>query len=237
MNKYAPVENWKQRQRHGMTMSRLQMGILQDLRTAKQDGFPFIYITKVDPRTLRAMQNFGWIYLSPGGDKDQDRYTITDRGLKALKIFEQPSRRYDGICPACNTRPKEFTSKGKAIGYCKECARESKRKARAMGRPLVKPNRMCSCCREKPVHVYSSGKPKTYCKECLKQKRSIYKKEMHKRLIERIKNGEFLACCRCKTEPRWHTENTVFAYSHKCYRDYMNDRYEQKRLKAISIES
>ena len=223
----APVANWKQRHRHGMCMSHKQMTILQFLEQSKRAGFEFAELPKIDPRTLRSMAEQDWIFASPG--LDGIRYKITARGLKALHIFEQPTRRFDDMCPSCCEQPKHRYSSGRKAGYCRECLRDlAKRQYKRKGYG-IRQDRMCSRCGKFPVYVRPSGRAITYCLHCKNVMNRREKRRAHKRNIARIAAGEHIPCIRAGcNEPRYHSENTVYDYCYAHYREYMNDYYRRK---------
>lgn len=225
MHSTAPVENWKQRNRHGMTMSQKQMGILQDLRAAKEAEFPWVYLDGVHARTLNSLLRFDWVAVSPGGELDRDRYRITHAGLKALKIFEVPPRRYDGICPVCGVRPKQMMPSGQH-GYCKECDKAHKQRQRALGRPRLNPNRPCSDCGGGPLYVTSTGEVTTWCKACRSKHRAADRRRRNERLLARIAAGD-IPLCKCG-QPLYVT-TWVHDRCEGCWRDYQKC-YRMRRV-------
>lgn len=151
------------------------------------------------------------------------------RGLNALHIFEEPTRRYDDLCPSCCERPKHHYSTGRKAGYCKECLKNSSRRRYKLKLYGIRHDRMCSRCHKFPVHVRPSGRAITYCLHCKNVLGRREKKRMHKRNIRRIANGELLPCRRegCN-EQRYHSDNTVYDYCYAHYREYMNDYHQRK---------
>lgn len=227
MHSIAPVLHWKQRRRSGIVMSHRQMEILQFLDQSKRSGFEFVKLPKIHIKTLNAMIDADWIFASPG--HDGIRHKITARGLKALHIFEQPTRRFDDLCPSCCERPKHHYKTGRKAGYCRECMSDlAKRRYKRAGYG-IRQDRLCSRCHKFPVHVRASGRAITYCMHCKNVLGRREKKRMHKRNIQRIANGELLPCRRpgCN-EQRYHTPNTVYDYCYVHYREYMND-YDRRR--------
>ena len=108
-------------QRQGLPlMTTIMLAVLQRLRDANNDGRKFIHLDDVHGRTLRSMETRDWIFSSPG--LDGTRHCITGRGLKALAVYEAPSKkRDDGLCPACGTNPIHYYATGKRAGYCERC--------------------------------------------------------------------------------------------------------------------
>jgi hypothetical protein len=223
----TPVMNWKQRRRHGISMSRRQFVVLQQLEQSKLNGFEFMDLQGVHKNTLNFLQREDYIFASPG--IDGTRYKITYRGLKVLRIFEQPTRNFDDMCPTCCERPKHFYNTGRKAGYCKECLGEMSKRAYKRKGYGIRQDRMCSRCRKFPVHVRKNGRAITYCMHCKNVLGRRQKKRMHKRNIRRIAAGELLPCLRpgCN-EQRYHTANTVYDWCHKHYREYMNDYHQRK---------
>lgn len=86
-----------------------------------------------------------WILESEG--PDGVRYRITGRGLKALKLYETPRQRRDGICPACGVRPKRTYSTGRRCGWCLTCDRAYSRKKT---KRLRQQSGLCCRCHKRP---------------------------------------------------------------------------------------
>lgn len=132
--------NWKKRRRGDFPpMKADTFLLLQDMRTAKEADYSWVYLDKVHRRKIHAMLENGWIIRSKGGDLDRDRYSITNRGLEALKIYEAPlfsrnkqKSNYPPIeqdstkqmCSQCRVRPKLVYKNGSVCTYCRECRRE-----------------------------------------------------------------------------------------------------------------
>ena len=229
----APVENWKQRHRYGMTMSQRQMQILQFLEQSKRQGFEFVTLPKLHPKTLRVMQEQDWIFASPG--EDGTRYKITLRGIKALRIFEQPTRRFDDLCPNCCDRPKHRYSTGTKAGYCLDCIHELAARAYKRRGYGIRPDRLCSRCHKFPVYVRPSGKVLTYCLHCKNVMNRREKKRAHRRNLARIANGEHIPCiCKGCNEPRYHTQKIVYDYCYAHYREMQND-YNRRKKASLSV--
>lgn len=226
-NPYTPVSNWKQRRRHGMNMSRRMLLLLQQMRQAKQDDWPWVILEGVHKRTINSLLKFGWVAASVG--LDGTRYSITVAGLKALSIFEQPPRRFDGICPACGIRPKQTKPNGRIYGYCVECEREHKRKQYHLGRYRMNPDALCCQCHERPRHRTANGKVSAYCTQCRHARRAQERQRMHELNLERIRRGEVLLCRRCKERPRRYTDKYVHDYCRECQREYMNEYNHRRR--------
>ena len=80
-------DDWKVRSRRGLpSMTQHMMAVLKTLRDAKQADWPFIALPGVCKPTLKALIARDWIFESPG--LDGLRYTITERGEKAIKVYE-----------------------------------------------------------------------------------------------------------------------------------------------------
>lgn len=208
-------------------MTALMERALQQLRGADQAGAPFVHLPDVHKHTIRALVKRDWIFASKG--LDGTRYRITGRGLKALKAYEQPPRRYDGICPVCGVRPKKVYPGGRQYGYCDECEREHKRRMWKMKGKQLDRTAPCSDCGIRPRHIYPSGAIIIYCYECRQSRRAEERRRKHARLLERIRSGEVILCIRCHAAPRYHTTNTVYDYCYDCYRAYMNDYNDRRR--------
>lgn len=198
------------------------------LHLAEEDDAPWLYLEEFDPRVARSLCRRGWAAEAPANALDRARYRISALGLKALKVYSRPARRRDGLCPTCGTRPKYRMPCGRVYGYCKECDREAKRKARKMKRPRVRAGRPCSRCRTRPVYE-SEAKRYTFCYECLKEYRKEQRERRRARMMERLKKGEPVLCIRCKRETVYHTEKSVFDYCRKCFYEMQNARYHRKK--------
>jgi hypothetical protein len=216
----------KQATRQGLpTMSQAMMRVLYRLREAKQTEWHFIMIEDADPRTLRTLVRRDWIVCS---QIQGIRYAITGRGLQALEVYEQPSHRFDGICPDCQKRPKMRYSTGTQAGYCKACIQVRQKQAYAEKGNQLNPEGLCAQCGKRQRHTYPSGYTIIYCAKCRTKRRKKERRQKHKSLLKRIKQGEFLPCYRCREKPRYHTANTVYDYCHDCCREYQNE-YSRKR--------
>lgn len=226
------TRQWKQRRRAGLpVMSRHMMLVLQDMRAAKASGFPFVDLSGVHKRTINALVRFDWIFESPG--LDGVRYKITLRGEKALKVYERPTYRYDGLCPRCGLRPKKNWSSGKTCGYCDECLRKRDKRQYALKGHQFRPDSVCPMCKERPRLTYRNGKQHTYCAECRHARRAQERRRQHDLNLERIARGEVLLCRRCKAQPRYHTNKYVYDLCPDCQRAYMNAYNARRRGKQV----
>lgn len=221
------AENWKQRRRAGLVMSWKQMSLLRALRDAADAGAPAVYLDGLHQRTLKSLLRHGWVFRSVDRrGLDRDRYAITDKGRRALKIFERPAKRLDGVCPACGVNPKLVYPSGQ-YGYCKDCDREHKRRQRALKRPRLNPNRPCSDCGGGPLYVTSTGEVKTWCAACRKKRRAADRQRRRERLLARIATGD-IPLCKCG-EPLYVTPGGwVVDKCESCHKAYMA-RYNARR--------
>lgn len=212
-------------------MSQVMMTVLYRLREAEQSQYPFASI-EADPRTLRTLVQRDWIIASDG--LDGIRYRITGRGLHALTVYEQPSpKRDDGLCPDCGLQPRMTYSTGRQIGYCQDCNRTRQNRGYAEKGNQLDPNGLCARCKKHQRHTYPSGHTVPYCIKCRKELRKKERTQKHKALLKRIQQGEFLPCYRCKEQPRYHTQNTVYDYCSACYRAYHNEYIRKWELKRV----
>lgn len=142
--------------------------VLMRLREAKQNDWPFIHLPDVHVNVTRPLERKGWIFGSLGDDGI--RFTITSAGLKALKVYEKPSRYYDGICPTCRTRPKMLRKSGKYFPYCNVCRLASNRRRSQLGIQRLIPGKPCANPKCSNVR-YTSSKGRTYsrCLDCLNE--------------------------------------------------------------------
>lgn len=222
-------EGYWQRGRRGLPqMTSYMMPVLQFLRDAKREGWTFVALDKVHGKTLNTLLERDWVFESVGIDGSV-KHSITERGLQALKVYEPKLRRDDGMCPECEGQPVHRYKSGRKAGYCKDCLskRAKDNYVRRVGQ--ARPDRLCSRCRKFPRYVRPSGRCIPYCLHCKNVLGRRQKRRMHKRNIKRIQNGELLPCLRegCN-EQRYHSQNTVYDWCHKHYREYMNDYYKRK---------
>ncbi len=223
-----PVENWKTRRRHGMVMTRIEMGVLQYLREAKAHDpeCPIADLPGVDPRVIRSLMTKGWIFVSPG--LDGTKYYISVHGERALRIFEKPTPRFDGICPRCNERPVHISKNGRNTRYCLECQRKQNKRKYELKLPRFQ-SKICPRCGERPRHQLKSGRYQTYCAECIHEGRKEERRRRRERELERIQNGEVLLCRRCKNAPRRLAGKYLSDYCDDCYRAYMAEYNDKRR--------
>lgn len=218
----------KTRRRGWPLMTPYMLGVLQHLRQSKADGWPYVLVPDVCKATLVALFERDWIFASPGSDGA--RYGITERGERALKVYEAPGHRYDGICPTCGLRPKHVSKSGRQDGYCLECGNASKRRAYRLKRPTVKVGRMCSRCHKRPVHVLSGGRAISYCLRCKNLRNRKAKKNYRKHNARMARLGIVKTCTRpgC-TRPRHVTPSSVYELCREHYREWYNDYRHRKR--------
>lgn len=223
----APSPIWKQRKRRGLpSMTAKMLAVLQQLRAAKEADWPFVTFKGVYKSTIKALEDRYWIFPSKG--LDGVRYGITSKGEKALKVYELPSKRYDGICPTCEQRPKHVTRGGRREGYCLDCLRASARRARALKLKRKRGDVFCSRCHKRPRHRHKNGTFNTYCDHCKRVMARRWKRKAFKRQLERARRGE-LICIRCKDAPRHYTEKSVYDYCAGCLKVYMREYNDRRR--------
>jgi hypothetical protein len=166
----------------------------------------------------------------PARALDGVRYTITGRGMKALEVYERPTRHFDNVCPTCERRPRGVFATGKQMPYCVECYREHGRKQFALKSWQLDPDAPCSRCKKRPRHVFPSGKRITYCTHCRKVLRRTERKRKMKRKLWLISIGRPPICLKCD-QPVYHTTKTVYDYCYAHYRHMQND-YMRRRKTA-----
>lgn len=227
---YTPVENWTQRERHGMVMTHKQLDVLVRLREAKlaDPECPFAALDDVNKRIVRSLVDRGWIFISPG--LDGTKYYISVHGERALRVFERPvGKRYDGLCPDCGVRPKHVSASGRQSGYCLECSNRLGRRKYHHGVPRASAdNSICPRCHKRPRHVLPGGKQVTYCLHCKRVMARRNKRKNKQRLMEKARRGE-LICIRCKERPRHYTENSVYDYCRECWTAYLIEYNDRRR--------
>lgn len=223
----VPGEKWKQRRRGGLIMSQRMLLLLQDMRAAQAAGWKWVAFNGgVHKRTINSLIRRDWISQSKG--IDGVRYSITARGLKALRVFEAPTYRYDGICPTCGLRPRAVTASGNELAYCRECQRlHRKRQYELFGHQFA-PDSLCPDCGQRPRQVYPSGKRGVYCRECRNKRRREERRSQKNLNRKRIERGEVLLCCRCHSRPRAYTDKTIYDYCEECRREYHREYYRSR---------
>lgn len=216
---------WKRGDLPLMTLH--MMEILQQLRAADESGFPFVTM-KLHYKTSDGLIDRDWVVRSIGINGDE-AWKITGRGLDALRVYERPGPRRDGICPDCGIKPKQVSRNGTVYGYCHDCNQKHYKRQFALKGNQLKPEGLCARCKKRPRHIYPSGFVIVYCKKCLRVHRKAERRRKHQQLFKRIANGELILCIRCKTEPRYHTRKVVYDYCHACYRELQNDYCRRKK--------
>lgn len=211
--------------------------VLVALRTAKEAGHPYVASAWFHGRTLRALEVRDWIAESL--DKQRaPAYYITARGLKALEVYEQPTRyHYDGTCPTCEQRPRGHTSTGKLKPYCDRCQRQSDNAQYCLKGHQYKPDGLCPRCKLRPRHVYPSGFQSPYCLICRKALRKKERRAKVRRRLWLIRIGRPPVCLKCD-QPVYHTAKTVFDYCYRHYREYQKAYWERTRRKqGVEMEA
>lgn len=227
------AEYW-QRTRRGVTMTSYQFRVLRLLRDAKAAEFPFIDLVGVDKRTIRNLHDQDWIFVSPG--LDGTRYTITERGERALRVHEEPLRRNpNSICPTCKERPRHVTKSGRISAYCLECARDLSRRKWEHRAPRFKSD-TCPRCKKRPRHEYPGGGIATYCTHCVRVMKRRNKRKNKQRKLDAARRGE-LMCITCKVKPRHHTDVSVYDYCMDCLRAYQTQYNDQRRPNSPSAKA
>lgn len=215
-----------------MSPASLTQSVLQLLVDARNQGWPFIPLEEVSPKLIRDLVRRQWIFLSPGGQLDADRFKILPAGEMALQEMLAPrKRRKTGIrkpiCPICGIRPKRFRPSGKLAPYCNQCENERSREKWHRNAPRFKSN-ICTRCKKNQRYVYPSGRMVAYCKRCLRIVKNENKQKNKQRKLEAARRGE-LMCIRCKMNPRHFTEHSVYDYCRDCLRTYMNEYNDRRR--------
>lgn len=228
-----PPRHWGRRI-NGMYCTATMYEVLKCLVDAQAKDWTYVPLPGVHKRTINSLETRGWLLASPG--VDGWRYTITNEGKRAYKIFSRPAKRSDGICPTCGIRPRHYLN-GKRQGYCKECQAEYKKTMYHMGRHRINPDRLCSCCHQRPLHRMSGGKLSTYCTECRHARRKEEKRSQRERDLARVRAGEILLCRMCKERPRAYTENYVRDYCPECQRAYLAQYNDRRRPGSKAAKS
>jgi hypothetical protein len=210
------VSAWVKRQRGGIpSITSTMMGVLRHLRQAKRDEYAYQTLSDVHGRTINALLERDWIAESPG--YDGTRYYLTGRGEKALKVYERPTRHFDGLCSQCEERPRGHWSNGNLKPYCDECQRTlNNRRYHDMGN-RYREGQTCPRCGERERHTYPSGFTIGYCLECRTAMRKEERERKHARRIEMARRGEPMMCIACEKAPIYITGKTTYDYCHACY--------------------
>jgi len=197
--------------------SELMVDVMQQLREA--DGF--IRLNDVHGKTLRSLLNRDWIICSfPRKNPNDKKYKLTNRGQKALEIYEIPPdeydlRRFDNICCRCGERERGVFKSGNPMPYCKPCFRRMQaRRYRLFG--YQKKHGVCPRCNERQKHVTKTGRVRSYCVPCRREMDKHSRKQRNNRLVERARNGEVFLCYGCKEKPRQLTKNWLQDYCEDC---------------------
>lgn len=223
MRNYKPTEHWKARRRGGLpSMTKRMMLILQYLRDAQAAGFRFAELKHVRKRTINSLFERDWIFISPG--LDGVRYAITGRGLKALKVYERPTRHFDGICPRCHERPRKVSADGVLYPYCDTCNKRANNRQYALKGHQYKPDGVCARCKKNPRMIYESGFVIAYCESCRREMRKEERERKHARRLELARQGKPPSCMvKGCDHPIYYTEKTTYDYCHKHYREQQNN--------------
>lgn len=237
MTRGVPRTDWKQRVRRGLPMmTPRMMAVLQTLRDAKKADWPFIPLPGVHKRTLRSLIARDWIFESPG--LDGVRYTITERGARALKVYEPVVKRGDGLCPQCGERPRHVFRTGRNCGYCLPCHRENERRERALGLSKGRVDRPCSRCKKRPRHRNPGGSYSTYCTRCNATLKRQGRRKRRKALLRAIQNGASVPPCQqCKLRPRAVRPGSVDDLCAECRRAYMSTYNDQRRVDSKAAKA
>lgn len=152
-------------------MTPVMMQTLIALSAQDDVGYVWLDLADVHGNCKNALRKRDWIVMSNG--LDGIRYRITTRGIKALKHYQKPLRRKDGICPECGERPVAYSSNGNKLKYCRECIRRLQR--RKQKRNFRKHGQLCPTCKTNERYVMPNGKVAAHCSEC----RSNYGKALY----------------------------------------------------------
>src|SRR5690606_26193189 len=118
-------------QREGFdSMTGQMLDVLRYLRAIQQQECDWCELTYplAHGLTISHLLQRDWIFESAG--LDGVRYKITGRGLQALKAYEMPTQRRDGLCPRCGENERHVSSSGRRVAYCLNCERERGREKR-----------------------------------------------------------------------------------------------------------
>lgn len=217
-----PVENWTLRRRGGLpSMTHRMSDILCELRAAGRSETPWVDLNSVNQRTIHALEERDWIAASLDVSR-ASAYYITGRGLKALSVYEQPTRNFDNVCPTCCERPRGVYSTGSKKPYCDDCMKSHGRKQYALKGYQLRAETLCSRCHQRERHVYPSGKRIPYCAHCRTILRRVERRRKIKRRLWLISIGKPPKCLKCD-QPIYHTPNTAYDYCYQHYREQQNE--------------
>lgn len=230
------AQTWESRyiEGYGRCTSAMFEAIAQ-LKAAQDAGTPFLALDDVHKNTLRALARRDWIIAS-ASTVDGTKYKLTGRGAKALRVFSIPteSRRRDGMCPACEKRPKAFTPNGKPYGYCYECYRQKRNRHFRLFGKRSKPGHVCPRCNLREVYKSGSGRSNTYCRECKNELHREYNARKRQDIVARILAGEFIPCRKCGERPIYLTGNTPQDMCFECYTEYRHEWRARKKKSDVT---
>lgn len=222
-------EHMKYRKARSLDGQPSMTGQMRDILTYLRgcDGFTELGYPFAHGSTIKHLIERDWIFESHGIDGSV-KYKITGRGLDALKVYEPPRQRRDGICPRCGIRPRYVSpSSGRVNALCIECERQRGRQRRADGKLDGNPLRPCSRCGKRPRLQYPGGKYSTYCHHCARVTRRQNNRINQRHLLAAVQNGATVPLCQhCKKNPRRVSAHSVSKYCPDCQRE------TQRRTKA-----
>lgn len=217
----------RNRQREGLErITGRMMVVLVRLRDAKAADMPFVDLSDVYWRTLRALQARDWIFEAKG--IDGVRYAITGRGLKALAIYEREGNRRDGKCPRCRTRERARSRTGKRRPYCESCTRAIAKRQYALKGYQYDPDAPCSRCKKRPRLILASGIVIAYCEQCRRERRYDENRRRLERKLRRIAAGDVPKCLKCDN-PVYYTARSVSDYCAEHVREAARLNYARRR--------
>lgn len=199
------------------SMSGEQRRTLLHLRECKRAGWPFVELdpSEFNGRTVRTLAERYWVFISRG--EDGVRVGITGHGMEALNAYLPPRNRHDGICPACEMRPRRVRRSGKIAPYCTQCERSlTLVKNNHLRRLPEYTERPCTRCHERPRHRHAGGLGCSQCIQCEReraQKRNARKRQQE---IDNARKGIVEPCRNCGVRPRKVFENSVARYCTTC---------------------
>ena len=216
-------------------MTEKMLTVLRRLKNAKVNEIPFTNLDDVHHRTLWALQNFDLIVQSNDRLLGTTEYTITGRGLKTLATCEKVVKRGDGICCRCGINPRtSYYPSGDLYPYCDDCQKQVGRAQYYMKGYQSNPDTPCSKCKKRKRLILPNGQAVAYCAKCRKSNRKKDRRRKMNRKLALIKAGNPPICCRCKTEPVYCANKTVYDYCHDCYRQQQNEAAQKRQVKTFA---
>jgi hypothetical protein len=188
----------------GIYMTIKQYDILRLLEETYRGQCPPVKIENTNGHstlTLKLMCQRDWIVPS-WKLFDEERYSITGRGLKALQkadaLLNKPPK--GDLCFRCGTAPRYAYPTGRVIAYCWTCKKDVCRERYARKGTNYSPG-ICARCKRQPRDVTSNGYVYRHCATCRTQEALAASRRRAARLIAAKDSDNAPLCDRCHAAP------------------------------------